>query len=218
MTTPAERSSFLVRAFRRLRHRLYGHRAGLGQPVPAVALDKEYASGAWDHFFGPDELPRHEVLLELIRAARPRARLLDLGCGSGRLASLLDSATLADYLGADVSEEGLRRARALGLPPPRDRFEKHDFEAWTPAPGRFDVITFNECLGYAPDPLRTARRFAALLPPDGSLIVSHFRSTNHAEFWVRLSRAFDFPVERTATNAKGQVWDLRVLRLRSSAT
>ena len=217
MTTPAERSSLLVRAFRRVRHRLYGHRAGLGQPVPATALDREYASGAWDHFFGPAELPRHEVLLELIRSARPRARLLDLGCGSGRLASLLDPAALEDYLGVDVSEEGLRRARALGLPPPRDRFERHDFEAWAPASGRFDVITFNECLGYAPDPLRTARRFAALLPPGGTLIVSHFRSTNHAEFWRRLARAFDFPVARVATNPEGQAWDLRTLRLRTPA-
>lgn len=217
MTTPTERSSLLVRALRRIRHRLYGHRTGLGQPVPAAALDREYASGAWDHFFGPAELPRHEVLLGLIRSARPRARLLDLGCGSGRLASLLDPAALDDYLGVDVSEEGLRRARALGLPPPRDRFERHDFEAWTPAPGRFDVITFNECLGYAPDPLRTARRFAALLPPGGTLIVSHFRSTNHVEFWLRLARAFDFPVERVATNPQGQAWDLRTLRLRSPA-
>lgn len=206
--------SLFSRALHRLRFRLHGYRAGLGQPVPAEAIDREYASGAWDHFFGPDELARHEMLVELILAARPRPRLLDLGCGSGRLASLLAPASLNAYLGVDLSEEGLRRARALGRPAPLDRFERHDFELWQPAPGEFDVITFNECLGYAPDPLRTARRFAALLPPDGALIVSHFRSTNHAEFWRRLARAFDFPVERVAANAKGQEWDLRVLRLR----
>lgn len=215
MSSSANQPGLLARALRRLSFRLHGHRAGLGQPVPAAALDNEYASGAWDHFFGPDELPRHELLLELIRSARPRPRLLDLGCGSGRLASLLDPAALDDYLGVDVSEEGLRRALALARPAPLDRFERHDFETWSPSPDRFDVITFNECLGYAPDPLRTARRFAALLPPDGALIVSHFRSTNHAEFWRRLARAFDFPVERVAANAKRQTWDLRVLRLRN---
>ena len=207
--------SLPVRIWRRLRFALYGRRAGLGQPVPSAALDHEYASGAWDHFFGPDELARHEVLLALIGAACPRPRLLDLGCGSGRLASMLGKATIEAYLGVDVSAEGLRRAQSLALPPPCDRFEQHDFEKWQPAAGVFNVITFNECLGYAPDPLRTAVRFARLLPPDGTLIVSHFRATNHAEFWKRLSQDFDFTSERTATNAKGQVWDLRVLRLRA---
>jgi len=214
MSISAARPGLLTRALRRLRFRLHGHRAGLGQPVPAAVLDREYASGAWNHFFGPDELARHKILLDLIHIAHPRPRLLDLGCGSGRLASLLDPASLEDYLGVDVSTEGLRLARALALPAPLANFAHHDFEAWAPAPSRFDVITFNECLGYAPDPLRTARRFAALLPTGGALIVSHFRSTNHAEFWQRLARAFDFPVERTATNPKHQIWDLRVLRLR----
>lgn len=209
------RPSLPVRAWRRLRFALYGRRAGLGQPVPSAALDQEYASGAWDHFFGPDELSRHEVLVDLIRAARPAPRLLDLGCGSGRLASMLQASPVASYLGVDVSAEGLRRARSLALPPPFDRFEQQDFEKWQPAPGDFDVITFNECLGYAPDPLRTASRFARLLPPGGSLIVSHFRATNYAEFWKRLGQDFDFTTELTATNTKGQIWDLRVLRLRA---
>jgi len=138
-----------------------------------------------------------------------------LGCGSGRLAALLDPAELAGYLGVDISNEGLSRARSLARPSPLDQFEEHDFETWTPKADDFNVITFNECLGYAPDPLHTARRFAQLLPPDGTLLVSHFRSTNHAEFWVRLSRDFDFLNQCTVTNAKGQVWDLRSLRLRT---
>lgn len=207
--------SLLARAFRRLRFQLYGHRAGLGQPISPAALDQEYQTGAWDHFFGPDEQPRYEALVALITEAHPRPRLLDLGCGSGRLASLLDPAALAGYLGVDISAEGLRLARALARPAPLDSFEQHDFETWTPAAGFYNVITFNECLGYAPDPLRTARRFAALLPPDGTLLVSHFRSTNHAEFWLRLARAFDFPEQRIITNPKGQVWDIRSLRLRA---
>jgi 2-polyprenyl-3-methyl-5-hydroxy-6-metoxy-1,4-benzoquinol methylase len=206
---------FFHRAYRRARYALYGRRAGLGQPVSSTALDHEYASGAWDHFHGPDELARHQVLVAMIRDSHPRPRLLDLGCGSGRLASLLTAAPLAAYLGVDLSEEGLRKARSLGLPAPLDKFLCANFETWAPAPGDYDVITFNECLGYAPDPLRTARRFAALLPPQGALLVSHFRATNHAEFWQRLARDFEFPVERTATNARGQIWDLRALRLRS---
>ncbi len=216
MSAPSP-SALAQRIWRRLRHSLYGHRAGLGQPVPAEALDREYATGAWDHFFGPDELARHEILVTLIHAFPGRPRLLDLGCGSGRLASLLEPTALGDYLGADISEEGLRRARALNRPAPLDRFERRDFERWTPTPGAFDLITFNECLGYAADPLATARRFAATLAPGGQLIVSHFRHGNHREFWQRLGRAFATETERAAGNARGQTWDLRVLRLKPGA-
>lgn len=211
---PRPRDSLLARAWRRLRYALHGRRAGLGRPVPVAALDHEYASGAWDHFFSAREAARHDALVALIRAARPRPRLLDLGCGSGRLASLLDPAALDDYLGVDVSEEGLARARALRLRAPLDRFERRDFETWAPEAGRFDVITFNECLGYAADPLKTARRFASALPQGGALFVSHFRAENHAAFWRRLARGFSFSDETTVSNEQGQTWDLRRLHLR----
>jgi len=214
MNPVPSRPSFWTRIRHQIRFRLYGRRSGLGQPVHAVALDHEYASGAWDHFFGPDELARNERLAACIHAARPRPRLLDLGCGSGRLVSLLNPVALDGYLGVDLSAEGLRLAKALDRPAPLDQFELHDFETWTPKPGSYDVITFNECLGYAPDPLRTALRFAATLPADGVLLVSHFQSGNHAEFWQRLSRNFDFPDSHVITNPKGQVWDIRSLRLR----
>jgi trans-aconitate methyltransferase len=192
---------------------LHGFRAGLGQPVPINALDHEYASGAWDHFLGPEELARHEVLLALILTSHARPRLLDLGCGSGRLASMVPPLLRTDYLGVDVSAAGLAQAERLDLA--EMRFARHDFETWQPTQGEFNVITFNECLGYAPDPLRTALRFATLLPADGALLVSHFRSTNHARFWTRLARRFDFPMQRTADNERGQVWDLRSLQLRA---
>jgi len=215
MTKPPTLSLLkILRLWHRLRFVVYGGRAGLGQPVPVEALDREYATGQWDHFFSPREKARHDCLVEIIRAVHPHPRLLDLGCGSGRLASLLPAENIADYLGVDVSAEGLRRARSLALSPPLNRFEQRNFEVWSPAAGAFDVITFNECLGYAADPRRTALRITSTLAPGGTLIVSHFRSSNYEAFWRRLDRSFTFPLERIATNDQGQTWDLRVLRAR----
>lgn len=204
--------SLLARAYGHLRFTLWGSSLGLGRPLPQKAFDHEYESGAWDHFFGPAELPRHEALLELIGLVTLRPYLLDIGCGSGRLASLLNSANLSDYLGVDLSSAGLARASALALP--HGRFLQANFEHWTPEPGRFDVIAFNECLGYASDPLRTARRFASTLRPGGALAVSHYQSSNHVAFWRRLGLDFEFAAARVVTNSAGQVWDVRLLRSR----
>lgn len=206
--------NLIQKAWNFLHYRLIAAPRGGGKPVPASALDREYSSGNWDHFFGPDELARHEILVELVHAAHPRPRLLDIGCGSGRFASMLNPTRLAGYQGVDLSNEGLARARALGLP--HGNFHQGNFEEWTPL-DRYDVITFNECIGYASSPARTAVRFARSLRPGGVVIVSHFRFGNHSAVWRSLGKHFTFVTERTATNAKGQIWDLKVLAPRSGS-
>lgn len=204
--------NILRKAWNFFYYRLVHAPRGGGKPVPPSALDEEYRSGNWDHFFGPEELERHEKLLELIYAHGPRPTLLDLGCGSGRLAYMIDPSRIGAYLGVDISEEGLRRAKLLNLP--HGRFENGNFETWRPSTP-FDVITFNECLGYARIPAETAASMARHLAPGGVLIVSHFRWGNHAAVWKALAEYFTVIDERTATNPKGQIWDLKSLRLRA---
>jgi SAM-dependent methyltransferase len=201
----------LRRVWNYLHYRWVHAPRGGGKPVPPAVLDAEYRSGNWDHFFGPDELARHELLLELIYAHSPRPSLLDLGCGSGRLAAMVSPARLSAYLGVDISAEGLRRARALQLP--HGRFELGDFETWRPVEA-FDVITFNECLGYARHPAETAASVSRHLKPGGVLIVSHFRWGNHEAIWRSLDKVFIVVAARTASNHKGQIWDLKSLRRR----
>jgi len=199
----------MKRAWEALHYRLIRKPFGGGKPVPAAALDREYRSGAWDHFWGDHEKERHLALVQLIVDTPGNFSLLDMGCGSGRLASMLPPSRLEDYLGVDLSKEGLARARSLNLP--HGKFLEADYERWTPE-GVWDVIAFNESLGYAPDPAATATRFARHLHPQGRLIISHYRWGNHAAFWKRLSKQFQCTLEQTATNAKGQIWDLRVLQ------
>jgi SAM-dependent methyltransferase len=204
--------NIIHKAWNYVYYRLVHAPRGGGKPVPPDALDHEYRSGNWDHFLGPDELVRHELLLELIYARGDTFSLLDLGCGSGRLASMVDTSRLNAYLGVDLSDEGLSRSQALNLP--HGRFLKGNFEEWRPTES-FDVITFNECLGYARVPAETAASMARHLKPGGVLIVSHFRWGNHEAVWASLDKYFTVVDERTARNDKGSVWDIRSLQLRS---
>jgi SAM-dependent methyltransferase len=187
--------------------------AGYGRPVPAAALDAEYRSGHWDHFFSFEELPRNLVLAGAIHHYFPKEpAVLDVGCGSGRLATVFQRYPFSRYLGVDVSEEGVARARGHGLA--RMEFTVGNYETWRPD-GRFDAIAFNECIGYARDPAATLAAFAAHLQPGGLFFLSHFRFGSYAAQWRRMAGVCDTVAATAVTDATGKrVWDIKVLRPR----
>jgi SAM-dependent methyltransferase len=182
---------------------------GYGKPVPKDALDREYRTGSWDHFFSPDELPRNMVVLGAVIAPGPSPSVLDLGCGSGRMASLLAPYRPRRYLGVDLSSEGLARARRLGLP--GFEFAEGNYETWR-TQETFDAVLFNECLGYARDPAKVAAAFVPQVRPGGRMIISHFRFGNHRAVWRRLTAVLRVLDEASVTNSRGQTWDIKTLQ------
>jgi len=203
--------NFLRKALDYAAYKLIREPRGGGKPVPEAALDHEYSSGQWDSFFSPQEQPRYDALVATIRHAHPCPCLLDIGCGSGRLAQLLLPEHITTYTGLDLSAEGLRRARSLGLQ--GTHFLHADFETWR-SDELHDVIVINETLGYARDPARVALAFASQLQPGGCLVVSYFRAGNHAALWQRLDRHFHFADEKVIHNSTGLTWDIKTLQLR----
>jgi SAM-dependent methyltransferase len=187
--------------------------AGMGRPVPKEAFDDEYRSGRWDHFEGPEETPRNVVLAGLVADRFKAPSVLDVGCGSGRLAMIYQAHPFTRYTAVDVSVEGLRKAQSLGLA--RVDFLEADFESWRPA-GAFDAIIFNESIGYARDPAAVLADFAAHLDPDGLFFLSHFRTGNFGAFWRRIERVCEILFSTSVTSGSGKVWDIKVLRPRPS--
>ena len=183
--------------------------AGMGRPVPPSALDAEYREGRWEHFFSFDELPRNLVIAGAINHSFPLPAVLDIGCGSGRLAQVFRVYPCARYVGVDVSAEGLTKARALGL----DRVEwiEANYETWRPE-GSFDAIVFNECIGYARDPAATLAAFAHRLNPGGRFFLSHYRFGSYAAQWRRMATVCETLHATAVTSAQGQTWDIKILR------
>lgn len=184
--------------------------AGYGRPVPKEALDGEYRSGAWDHFFGMDELPRNLVIAGLVHHLFPDSpAILDVGCGNGRLASVFRAYPFARYLGADVSSEGISRARALKLD--GVEFTEGNYETWRPNE-TFDAIIFNECIGYASDPAATLSAFSAYLKPGGRFFLSHFRYGNYQAQWRRMANVCSTTYATAVMCTEGrQTWDIKIL-------
>jgi SAM-dependent methyltransferase len=193
----------------RLRHKFLLAPAGYGRPVDQAVVDGEYRSGAWAHFHQLPELPRQSVIVGYVTALNPNPAILDLGCGSGRLAQLFQPHAFRRYLGVDLSAEGVRMARELQLG--RCEFIEGNFETWRPVE-KFDVIIFSECIGYAFDPGALVAAFIPWLEPDGTVVISHFRYGHWQANWRRVERHLKFFAATTVANDRGQTWDLKLLR------
>ena len=192
----------------RLVQRFIRDPAGYGRPVPVAALDAEYRDGHWDHFFSFAELPRNLVLAGLINQFFKTPAVLDIGCGSGRLATVFQVYPWSRYVGVDASTEGLAKARALALP--RVEWVEGNYETWRPD-GTFDAIVFNECIGYARDPAATLTAFAAHLAPGGLFFLSHYRFGSYAAQWRRIKTVCDVLQATAVMSSRGQIWDLKIL-------
>ncbi len=199
----------LAKMLRHLRRRFIDGPRGFGHPVPAAAFDAEYRSGHWQLLDSPDEQARYAALAALIRAQHRRPRLLDAGCGSGRLATLFKPGELAAYHGVDLSPEAIRVAQESALPDAH--FQQVDLETWRPT-GPYDVIVANEVIGYFYDPAATLRGLARALAPGGVLVVSLYRWDNAPAIWRRLGGFFTTGQAITTTNGGGdKTWDIRIL-------
>jgi len=108
---------------------------------------------------------RHgEDLIELLAPA-PGERILDVGCGTGRLTSQL-AATGAQVTGLDISPAMLEQAR---LACPAARFVQGDVLEFKASEG-FDGIFSNAALHWIKPPDRAAGRLFDALKPGGRLV------------------------------------------------
>jgi SAM-dependent methyltransferase len=133
-----------------------------------------------------------DALAELLR---PRARILDLGCGAGVPATKLLTERNLDVLGLDISAVQIDRARLLV---PRATFEQADMATWDHEAASFDAVVSFYALIHVPlqdqrDLIPKIRRW---LRPGGYLlaIVGAERWTGveeylgHAMFWDHADR------------------------------
>jgi len=121
-------------------------------------------------------------LVRALAQAQPGARVLDLGCGQGRVAGLLPAG--CEYVGMDFSSEMLAIAERaantshLGSTP---RFVIGDLldPAWpTLVPGRYDWVVLRAVLHHIPgaeNRQAIVNRAAGCLAPQGRLLLANWQ-------------------------------------------
>lgn len=95
----------------------------------------------------------------------PGARLLDAGCGSGRM--LDELAAYGEPVGLDIDEHAVAFARRRGHTVRRGSIETSPF-----ADGSFDLITCLDVLEHTPDDQRTLRELRRVTRPGGLLLIT----------------------------------------------
>jgi SAM-dependent methyltransferase len=138
----------------------------------AQAFDDLYADERWlVRTLRPGLFRRRQLAVDTVREY-DAPRVLDVGCGSGRIGEFVLETGAAHYVGVDFSEPMIELARAR-----LERFEDRtelivdDFlTAALNAP--FDVILALGLFDYLPEPHRFSRRMFELCAPGGCVVGS----------------------------------------------
>jgi SAM-dependent methyltransferase len=139
--------------------------------------DKEYSEEKWSFAYNTvgdcvyPHLERHTA----------NGSILDIGCGSGNTATEMAETSYRSYLGVDISEAALAKARKRSLECGRqdkNRFECGDFLTYVPT-GQYDVILFRESMYHVPlgKVKGTLDRYSKYLRDGGVFVVRLFASS-----------------------------------------
>jgi SAM-dependent methyltransferase len=116
--------------------------------IKRLLWDEEFSGSKWnfiDNTVGDFVYPHLERHLQ-------NGSILDLGCGPGNTANELAATAYQAYVGVDISEAALTKARRRTEERGRadkNRFETADFLSYVPTQ-QFDVILFRESMYHVP--------------------------------------------------------------------
>jgi GT2 family glycosyltransferase/tetratricopeptide (TPR) repeat protein/2-polyprenyl-3-methyl-5-hydroxy-6-metoxy-1,4-benzoquinol methylase len=137
----------------------------LARKVVPIAVQPQWGHGSTQDpfYFG---YARPEILALVPTTAR---RVLDIGCGSGRLGEALKSRQQVEVVGIELNETAAHQARER-----LDHVHCGDVEAISLpfTPGTFDTIVCGDILEHLREPERLLRRASEWLTPDGRIVAS----------------------------------------------
>ncbi len=160
----------------------------------------------------PPRLAGEAVLAEILPASP--VRVLDLGCGDGRLCALVLEArpSASSVVAVDRSPPMLDRARQRFVDDPRVEIRSWDLATPIEPLGAFDLIVSGFAIHHLEDDRKQALfgEVAASLTPGGLFanleIVQSATPELHAEFLTAIGRDADDPADRLAEVEPQLAW------------
>jgi ubiquinone/menaquinone biosynthesis C-methylase UbiE len=164
--------------------------------APKVAQAFEKGGGVPFEEFGPDCVAALDLinrgmyehrftdywlksLPDVVAKLQRGGRMLDVGCGSGRVCIAFARAfPRAEIAGIDPDAQSIERARtaAAGLPIRFEVATTAEFED-----GAFDLVTICDCVHDLAEPVTTLKEIRALLKPEGTLFIVEPKAADRLE-------------------------------------
>jgi 2-polyprenyl-3-methyl-5-hydroxy-6-metoxy-1,4-benzoquinol methylase len=183
--------------------------------IDQATWDAEYATGHWDYLGDISEMPRFAIIAGYGRTVGPATSVLDIGCGSGQLATWVCQAETDRYAGIDISSVAIQKARDRNLS--QATFEVADAATFNPG-NTFEMIVFNEMLFYMPDPNAVIAHYESFLTTGGVFVISMWRCTASLRTWRDCAsrlKVLDHVRFRAANTIE---WDIRLCRPNKAST
>jgi SAM-dependent methyltransferase len=138
----------------------------------AQAFDDLYEDERWlVRTLRPGLFRRRKLAVDTV-AAYENPRVLDVGCGSGRIGEFVLEAGASHYVGVDFAQEMIDLARTrLQRFSERTQLIVDDFLT-APLQGPFEVVLAVGLFDYLPEPHRFSRRMFELCAPGGCVVGS----------------------------------------------
>lgn len=167
-----------------------------GSVMRRCSFDQYYKSGRWDYL---DNTHNPEIV-NIVEKYANKGRILDMGCGPGILASLLNPDFFEYYRGVDISSEAIALARKRKSE--KVHFEISDIQSYS-CTDDFDLIIFEESLYYVPFfRRRLLRCYAQRLRPGGSFIVTATHPRRFARMIKMIRKNFTVIEDKYFTNSR----------------
>jgi len=194
----------LKRQLRYAKYRIFGFSTS---PPLSENWEREYAQGDWEFLGDLSQLAHYSTILGYCWFFQSRS-ILDVCCGKGTMARVLQTLPYEIYNGFDISDHAIDAAEA-SYGNACTRFFRADAEAFQPE-RRFDTIVFNECLYYFDQPQALIRRYRKFLEPNGLMIVSTFVSGQERAILRLIETEATTLDSTTVTNRQGLSWIVSV--------
>ncbi len=186
-------------------------RGGEGPGARPAAYWNGLHDGEYDRLLKSDQRHHHRLLAALISEAAIQPRVLDIGCGEGVFFDSLRPFAPAAYLGVDVSDLAIAKAKAR-IADHGARFTTGDGARYEAGSERFDAIVFPECIEYLGDPIALIDHYARFLAPDGVIGVTQWLGLKPLRIWRAVrdhTEVVDEAVVSAPWGGAWQVWSCR---------
>jgi 2-polyprenyl-3-methyl-5-hydroxy-6-metoxy-1,4-benzoquinol methylase len=188
---------------------------------PLFNVDKktweiEYINHQWDYLDStPAERSRSAIIGMYCQLFSPNGKMLDIGCGFGTLFDFLNAQQKKKYLGIDISQQAINKAKNR-----KANFKNVDFNELI-TKNIYDIIVFNEVLFYM-DEMNAFKKAINLLSKNGVIIVSQWKMKNYANdqrMW-KISKNFFTSVDSIEISGKVKnsqlvAWRIDVLKVKN---